>query len=388
MLRWRKQNLEDLIEQLRHPMDGAVNPALSAWISRAITYARELNIDDLQVRIRGTCCPGINAGMVIDRKMRELEMLIANGERISEELATRGYIRQEINFICSVVKEEKDNIWKAVSERGVGTICIHGIAGVGKTAIAAAINKQALRAPEHFDFVIWVDVSNGADLQMEGSTRLFEQVGNLPRKQESLLGSGTLREMRSNGMQRLNELSDARLLENANKVGKEEKVKMINLIRDMALAIIGEIFFVKAGNRHTQFPLAGASPEGVVRMSFMRNQLAVLVLPGTYNFNMLSTTGYVWGSNEVRDWSGACVEWLPDLGHLADLQLVFLNAVVFNNYMNACPKLQMIWLILNCSNEQNQRRVTLAHHLLQMMPNRQNLCCVNSRCWMSWIVGR
>ncbi|GAB4830690.1 hypothetical protein Ancab_004723 [Ancistrocladus abbreviatus] len=137
-------------------MDGVVNPALSACISRATAYARELNIDELQVRTRGTCCPGIDAGMVIDKKMRELEMLIADGERISEESATRGYMRQEINFIGST---------KAVSKGGVGTIYIHGIADVGKTAIAAAINNQALRTPERFDFVIWVDVSDGADLQ-------------------------------------------------------------------------------------------------------------------------------------------------------------------------------------------------------------------------------
>ncbi|GAB4830876.1 hypothetical protein Ancab_004902 [Ancistrocladus abbreviatus] len=48
---------------------------------------------------------------------------------------------------------------------GAGTICIHGIAGVGKTAIAATINNLALRKPWLFDFVIWVSVSDGADLR-------------------------------------------------------------------------------------------------------------------------------------------------------------------------------------------------------------------------------
>ncbi|GAB4860944.1 hypothetical protein Ancab_036104 [Ancistrocladus abbreviatus] len=679
MLRWRKENLEDLIEQLRQPMDGAVNPTLSAWITEATMYASELNIDELQVSTRGTCCPCIETGLVIDRKLRELEVLIANGQRISGDSATRGCIRQEISIVGSTVNEVKGAIWQQVSHGGAGIICIHGIAGVGKTAIAAAINNQALRAPGLFDFVIWVDVSNGADLQrvqediarsipvnlpldsnintragllhttLTGKHRfllildsmwrgyspseigipeliggrklivtsrifsvfnsfrgrkfyeikplvgddawnLFEYeagsdvVSKLPNHiltrtktviqdlqgvplaitkaaetlrniyearfleetlmniyeapwewaevaaewmevldclsrsatflenrndklfsslqksyenlqletkrcflfcalypkahhietkelidywmWEGLLGSGTLREMRSNGRKRLHELLDARLLEIASEVGREEKVQMLNLIRDMALAIAGQKFIVKAGNRHTQFPLAGASPEGVVRMSFMRNQLGVIVLPGTYNFDMLSTlllqdnpfnlshhnslffncmrnlevldlsyttlsflpdslsnltnlralllqncrhlsylptlsnlnrlnvldlsgtqlhqwpqgmdmltnlrsldftqakldtfpadcissykrleellmmwdinsTGCMWASHEVRDWNGACVEWLTDLGHLADLQLIFLNAMVFNKYMNACAK--------------------------------------------------
>ncbi|GAB4830886.1 hypothetical protein Ancab_004912 [Ancistrocladus abbreviatus] len=346
---------------------------------------------------------------------------------------------------------------------------------------------------------------------MERSTRLFEQIGNLPTNRnqglfsslcesydnltaetkpcflfcalypkghpietkelidywmwEDLLGAGTLREMRSNGRKILNELKDANLLENASRVGKEEKVKMLNLIRDMVVAIAGEMFFVKPGNRHTQFPLAGASPEGVVRMSFMRNQLGALALPATDDFNMLSTLllqenpfnldhysgffdcmrnlkvldlsrtnlsplpnslsnltnlhalllrncphlkhlpflsnlnqlnvldlshaqldqwhvgmhmltnlrrldltqgkldifptscvrnyrqleellmigdinsrGCVWGSNKLRNWNGACVEWLPDFRHLAVLELVFLNASIFKSYMQACPK--------------------------------------------------
>ncbi|GAB4830688.1 hypothetical protein Ancab_004721, partial [Ancistrocladus abbreviatus] len=280
---------------------------------------------------------------------------------------------------------------------------------------------------------------------------------------EGLLGSGTLTDMRSNGRQRLKELLDTSLLEIASEVGK--KVKMPNLIRDMALAIASQEFFVKAGNDHANFPVVGALPEGVVRMSFMKNELRVLVLPDSYKFNKLSTLllqdntfnlsyhnslffncmrnlkvlnlshtrfsflpdslsnlsnlralflrnclnlsdlpslsnlnelnvldlsgtklekwpedmhkltslrcldltqakldifpaecissykqleellmlsdinsrGCVWGSNELGDRNGARVEWLPDLGHLADLHLVFLNAMVFNNYMNACP---------------------------------------------------
>ncbi|GAB4830691.1 hypothetical protein Ancab_004724 [Ancistrocladus abbreviatus] len=665
MLRWRKQNLEDLIEQLRQPMDGAVNPALSAWIRRTTAYASELNIDELQVRTRRTCRPGIDAGMVIDRKMRELEMLIADGRRISEESVTRGYMRQEINFIGSAVNKEKDDIWKAVSEGGVGTICIHGIAGVGKTAIAAAINNRALKAPELFDFVIWVDVSDGADLQrvqediarsisinlppdsnintragilctaLTGKNRFLlildsmwqgcspsdigipdltrgrrlivtsrilsafssfmgiethkieplvgadgwnlfvyeagsdvvlklpnyiftktktaiqdlqgmpvaikklaqtlrniyetrqgwagivaewnavlgylsrsetflgnrnhELLSSLRNSYENLqaktqqcflfcalypkahhietkelidywmweepLGSRTLAEMRSHGRQRLNELLDVGFLEGASEDGKVEKVKMPILFRDMALAIASQQFFVKAGNEHTNFPLVGASLEGVVRMSFMRNQLSALTLQDSYNFNALSTLllqdnlfnqrpddgffncmtnlqvldlsntelsflpsslskltnlrallfrnsqhlsdlpslselkqlnvldlsgtklekwpegmdmltnlrcldltqaeldsfpaecicsynqleellmmwdansrGCVWESNELRDRKSACVEWLPNLGHLAVLELVFLNARVFNSYMNACSK--------------------------------------------------
>ncbi|GAB4830682.1 hypothetical protein Ancab_004715 [Ancistrocladus abbreviatus] len=288
--------------------------------------------------------------------MRELEMLIADGQRISKESATRGYMQQEINFIGSMVKEEKDNIYKVVSEGGVGTICIHGIAGVGKTAIAAAINNQALRVPERFDFVIWVDVLDGADLQqvqediarsisinlppdsnikirasilrttLTGKSRFLlildsiwqgyspsnigipdltrgcklivtlrilstfnsfrgretykiepligadawnlfvyeagSEAHHIKTKEltdywmwEELPGSGTLAEMRSNGRQRLNELLDAGFLEDASEVGKDEKVKMPNLFRDMALAIASQQFLVKAGNEHTNFPL-------------------------------------------------------------------------------------------------------------------------------------
>ncbi|GAB4830712.1 hypothetical protein Ancab_004745, partial [Ancistrocladus abbreviatus] len=165
MLRWRKQNLEDLIEQLKQPMDGPVNPKLSAWISRATVHVEKLNTYESQVGTREKCRPDIEAGLKIDRKFRELEMLIVDGQRISEKSATRGNIRQETNTIGSAMEGVKGAIWRDVSQGVVGIISIHGIAGVGKTAIAAAINNQALRATGLFDFVIWVDVSNGANLQ-------------------------------------------------------------------------------------------------------------------------------------------------------------------------------------------------------------------------------
>ncbi|GAB4830708.1 hypothetical protein Ancab_004741 [Ancistrocladus abbreviatus] len=550
--------------------------------------------------MKGMCCPDIEAGLVIDKKLNELETLIADGQRISGESATKGYIRQEISIIGSTGKELKGAIWQQVSQGGVGTICLHGIAGVGKTAIATAINNQALgAADEHFDFVVWVDVSNRADLwrvqediasvlseklptdpntdnragklrtalmgrrkfllildsmwqgyspsdigipELTGGRKLIvtsrlrsvldSMGGNEPfvikpltnddawtlfehelgsdnlsklsseiltrtkiaiqdlqgmssaiKNQaqtlknicknsqtnivaewmevldclsrsatflhnrnrelfsslqnsyqnlraetqpcfllcalypkahpietkelidywmwEGLLGSGTLTNMRSNGRQRLKELLDAGLLENASEVGEEEKVRMLNLIRDMALAVAGEQLFVQDGDT---FPLASAWPEAVVRASFIRNQLRALKLRGSYSFNSISTLllqdnsfdlnhdsdffdeqwpmgmqmlrnlrrldltqgkldifpascvcnyrqleelmmigntnsrGCVWGSNKLEDWNGACVEWLLDLGRLAILELVFLNASVFESYMKACPK--------------------------------------------------
>ncbi|GAB4830878.1 hypothetical protein Ancab_004904 [Ancistrocladus abbreviatus] len=146
-------------------MDGSVIPELSAWISRATSRnkyeSQKLNTYESQVGTRGKCCPDIKVGLKIDRKFRELEMLIADGQRISKKSMTRGNIRQEINTIGSVVEGVKGAIWRDVSQGVVGTISIHGIVGVGKTAIVAAINNQALRATGLFDFVIWVDVSNG-----------------------------------------------------------------------------------------------------------------------------------------------------------------------------------------------------------------------------------
>ncbi|GAB4830704.1 hypothetical protein Ancab_004737 [Ancistrocladus abbreviatus] len=75
--------------------------------------------------------------------------------------------RQPVNtFIGSAVEQAKKEIWQRVSDiEGPGTICVHGIACVGKTGIAAAINNQALRETSFFDIAIWVDVSNGVDLQ-------------------------------------------------------------------------------------------------------------------------------------------------------------------------------------------------------------------------------
>ncbi|GAB4861718.1 hypothetical protein Ancab_036971 [Ancistrocladus abbreviatus] len=431
-------------------MDALVNPALSKWIDDDKKYTRKLDIEELKKGTKGKCCPDIEAGLVIDEKMKELNTLIEKGG-------------------------------------GAGTICVHGIGSVGKTAIATAINNQALRAPGLFDFVIWVDVSNGANLwqvQDDIASVIFEKlpanpnIANMAGKLHTALtgkkkfllildsmwqDSGSLEEMRNNGRRRLYKLSDASLLENASEVGK--KVKMPNLIRDMALAIAGQNVFVKAGNKHANFPIVGDSPKGVLRMSFMRNRLGALVLLDSYDFNMLSmlllqdnpfylshhnslffkcminlkvldlshtglsflpdslpnlsnlhalflrnclnlsdfpclsdlnrlnvldlsgtqlqqwpkdmdmltklrrldltqakldifpieciciynqleellmiwdinSRGCVWGSNELGDWNSARVEWLPRLGHLADLQLVFLNVMVFNSYMNACP---------------------------------------------------
>ncbi|GAB4830893.1 hypothetical protein Ancab_004919 [Ancistrocladus abbreviatus] len=663
MLRWRKELLEDLIRQSEQPMDGPVNPALSRWINKAKAYARdELNIEELKKRTRGNCCPDIEAGLVIDKKLNELDGLIKEGH---QKFQAKGYRQPEINIIGNAVEQLKCDIWQRVSQvEGAGTICIHGIAGVGKTAIAAAINNQALSAPDElFDFVIWVSVSDLADLwrvqedisaviaeklpadpntvnragklraaltgkkkfllildsmwqgyspcdigipELTGGRKLIvtsrlrsvldsmggnkpfvikpltnddawtlfkhelgtdnlsklsseilitrtknaiqdlqgvplaiknlaqtlknicqknprtpidaewkEELDCLSRSAtflenrnrelfsslqssyqnlraetrpcylfcalyptahpietkelidywmwEGLLGSGTLTDMRSNGRRRLNELLDAGFLENASEVGEEVKVKMLNLIRDMALAVAGEQLFVQAGDT---FPSGSAWPEAVVRASFMRNQLRALKLRGSYSFNSISTlllqdnsfdmnhdsdffdgmtnlkvldlshtnisslpnslsnltnlralllrnclnklndlpslsnlkrlnvldfsgtqleqwpeglqmlknirrldltqckldifpascvcdyrqleellmigdinsSGCVWGSNKLRDWNEACVEWLPDLGHLAVLELVFLNASVFKSYMKSCPK--------------------------------------------------
>ncbi|GAB4830890.1 hypothetical protein Ancab_004916 [Ancistrocladus abbreviatus] len=661
MLRWRKEHLEDLIGQSEQPMDAPVNPALSKWIDDAKKYAGKLDIEELKKGTRGKCCPDIEAGLVIDTNLNELDMLIKQGQ---QKFQAKGHRQPKIDFTSSAVKQVKSDILERVSQGGgAGTICIHGIAGVGKTSIAAAINNQALTEPRLFDFVILVRVSNGANLwrvqediasviseklpadpntdnragklrtaltgkkrfllildsmwqgfppsdigipELTGGRKLIvtsrlrsvldsmggnepfvikpltnddawtlfehelgadnlsklssqmltitktalqdlqgvssaikhlaqtlknicqknpwtpidaewkEELNCLRRSAtflenrnrelfsslgksyqnlraetqpcflfctlypkahhietkklidywmwEGLLGSGSLEEMRSNGRRRLNELLDASLLENASEVGK--KVKMPNLIRDMALAIASQEFFVKAGNNLANFPVVGAPSQGVVRMSFMRNQLRVLLLPEIYRFKKLSSlllqdnpfnlshhsslffesmrnlkvldlsdtklsflpdslsnlsnlralflrnclnlsdlpslsslnllnvldlsrtqlqqwptnmdmltnlrcldltqakldifpaeciysykrleellmewdinsTGCVWGSNKVRDWNGACVEWLPHLVHLADLHLVFLNALVFNNYMNACPQ--------------------------------------------------
>ncbi|GAB4830887.1 hypothetical protein Ancab_004913, partial [Ancistrocladus abbreviatus] len=167
MLRWRKEHLEDLIRQSEQPVDGRVNPAVSVWINKAREYARdELKIEELEKTASKMCCLGnIDVGLDIDRKLRELDILIEEGQRISNEFVTRGYIQQETNFIGRAVEDVKGAIWQVVSQGGIGTICIHGIADVGKTVVVAAINNQAVKAPELFDFVIWVDVSNGADLQ-------------------------------------------------------------------------------------------------------------------------------------------------------------------------------------------------------------------------------
>ncbi|GAB4830701.1 hypothetical protein Ancab_004734 [Ancistrocladus abbreviatus] len=611
MLRWRKRNLEDLIEQLRPPMDGPVNPELSAWVDRATSQINKLNeyesqvrrrgkshpdieagqeSEELKERTRGMCCLDIDARLVIDENIEELDTLINDGRSISKEFPTRGYIRQETNFFRSAEEDVKGAIWQSVSQGGgAGTIGIHGIAGVGKTAIAAAINNQALTEPELFDFVFWVSVSDQAELwrvqediagiiceklpvdpntvnragtlraaligkrkfllildsmwqcyspsdigipeltggrklivisrlrsmldsmgrnepfvikpltnpdawtlfehelgadnlsklssdilitrtenaiqdlqglssaiknlaqtfkniwqknprnpidaeweevldclsrsatflenrnhQLFSSLResyqnllaetqpcflfctLYPKAHHIETKElidywmwEGLLGSGTLTEMRSTGRQRLKELLDAHLLESTSEVGGEKKVKMLNLNRDMALAVAGEQLFVQAGDT---FPSASAWPEAVVRASFMRNQLRALKIRGSYSFNSISTLllqdnsfdmnhdsdffddfrlsltqgkldifpascvrnyrqleelfmigdinsgGCVWGSNKLRDWNGACVEWLSDLGHFAVIEIVFLNASVFKSYMEADPK--------------------------------------------------
>ncbi|GAB4830694.1 hypothetical protein Ancab_004727 [Ancistrocladus abbreviatus] len=382
MLRWRKEHLEDLIRQSEQPMDGQVSPALSQWINKAKEYASdELNIEELKKRTRGKCCLDIEAGLVIDEKMRELKMLIVDGQRISGEFATRGYIWQEITTIGSAMAKVKGAIWREVSQGVAGTICIHGIIGVGKTAIAATINNQALRATGLFDFVIWVDVSNGADLQQvqEDIARSipinFSPDSNINTK------AGLLRTtlMRKN---RFLLILDSWQGYSPSDIGIPE------LTRGRKLIVTSRIFFVSNSFKGRKFyeikPLVGADawnlfayevgydvmlnlpdhiltraktaiqdlqgvPLAITKVAeTLRNiyealgewanivaewQLEELLMIGDIN-----SRGCVWGSNKLRDWNGACVEWLLDLGHLAVLKLVFLNASVFKSYMEACPK--------------------------------------------------
>ncbi|GAB4830882.1 hypothetical protein Ancab_004908 [Ancistrocladus abbreviatus] len=541
------------------------------------------------------------------------------------------------------MEEVTREIWQHMSQEEVETICIHGIAGMGKTAIAAALNNQAVRAPDElFDFVIWVDVSNGADLGQVQEDIARSISIDLPPRSDINARAGILanaltdeNSFHSNINARADKLRDAltkrrkfllildsmwqgyspsrigipeltggrklivtsRLLSVFNsfrgrkfyeikpltddaatdlfvhelgsdilsklpsetlartKTAKQELQGISLAIKNLAetlnkiyedprASIVAEWteildclsrsatflhngnpelfstlqksyqnlrpetkpcflfcalypkghpietkelidywmweglksasaqmpssqqFFVEAGNGHTTFRLAGVLPEAVVGISFMRNQLRALTLPGTYNFNMLSTLllqdnpfnlyrhnnlffncmrnlkvldlsctnlsslpnslsnltnlralllrncphlkhlpvvsnlnqlqvldlshaqleqwpvgmqmltnlrrldltqgkldifqascvcdyrqleellmigdinsrGCMWGSNKLKDWSGACVERLPDLGHLAVLELVFLNVSVFESYMKACPK--------------------------------------------------
>ncbi|GAB4830880.1 hypothetical protein Ancab_004906 [Ancistrocladus abbreviatus] len=129
--------------------------------------------------------------------------------------------------------------------------------------------------------------------------------------------------MRSNGRQRLNELLYARLLKNASEIGKEEKVHKYNKWPgDMDML---------TNLRHLDLTQAKLDIFPAECISSY-NQMEELLMLWDIN-----SKGYVQGSNELGDWNGAHVEWLPYLRHLADLQLVFLNAMVFNSYMNACP---------------------------------------------------
>ncbi|GAB4830703.1 hypothetical protein Ancab_004736 [Ancistrocladus abbreviatus] len=473
-------------------MDVVVNPTLSQWIDRATACTGDLNIDELKATTRGTYYPDIEVGMVIDRKLREPEMLIAEGQRISVESKTRGYERQEINFIVSAVEDVKGKIWKAVSEEGVGTICIHGIDGVGKIATATTINNRALRETGLFDFVIWVDVSNCADLQgvqediasiisrklptgpntgnranklstaltgkkkflvildsmwqgyspsdigipeltrgcklivtsrihpvhklmggvepfvieplinKDGWTLFKRELGvdnlsklsseilitraknatqdlqgvssvikNLAQTLENICQKnpqtpidaewkeeldclsrsatflenrnrpGSLEEMRSNGRVRLKELLNTSLLESAseNCLHLRYLPTLSNLNRLNVLDL--------CGTQLVQWPKDMDMLTKLRHLDLTQAKLDIFPVGCICRYNQLEellmmwdikSRGCVWGSNELRDWNGACVEWLSDLGHLADLQPVFLNVMVFNSYMNACPK--------------------------------------------------
>ncbi|KAL2897473.1 hypothetical protein RDABS01_039256 [Bienertia sinuspersici] len=122
----------------------------------------EINIIKLERHIEATCICGCLPNC---RKRRTAKRSILQELQKVEELITRhkpvvkGYRLPENALVQMTRSSDIQEIWYWISQReDVKVVCIHGIPGVGKTAVAEAVcNKALLDNHELFSYVIWVE---------------------------------------------------------------------------------------------------------------------------------------------------------------------------------------------------------------------------------------
>ncbi|KNA22508.1 hypothetical protein SOVF_033540 isoform B [Spinacia oleracea] len=176
ILEQKVRDLKQLLEkiELKFRGNGVLRPDPSEWIRNVNTFLEADRKMDLGGHLHESCincCLVCKTWKLILNSTRKADKLLKEGEDI-EVVGIRRSGSRTTDFFGEDVENISEMIWNEVSqETGVQVVCIHGIAGVGKTVMAAAIHDKALENMEdNFQNVIWISIEYGwvmKDIQEE-----------------------------------------------------------------------------------------------------------------------------------------------------------------------------------------------------------------------------
>ncbi|CAB4275972.1 unnamed protein product [Prunus armeniaca] len=159
---------------------------ISDWLNKANKFIAETNELKFEDTISGNLCGFPNyyrsqytAGKNIVDSIKTVNLLNEEGSKLfnAEEYFVVGYIQENTKELVGKTASAFEKIMKFVSEMEVGTICVYGMSGSGKTEVVKQVNNQILKEYKswassedsndrdgniagHFDKVILVTVEN------------------------------------------------------------------------------------------------------------------------------------------------------------------------------------------------------------------------------------
>ncbi|CAA6660909.1 unnamed protein product [Spirodela intermedia] len=178
------------------------------WMRQVDEVKKEVSDAEKQImaieKLAKACFPGCRARRRLGRRALRLMQQVAEliqrspfaGGLTVDQLPVIGHILPAMTLVGeTTAKTTLENLCKLITDRNVGKIGVHGMGGVGKTAIAKHINNRLVES-ELFGSIIWVSVSKpfslaslqadiaraiGLDLSQEPSevrrsTKLFEHL--------------------------------------------------------------------------------------------------------------------------------------------------------------------------------------------------------------------
>ncbi|KAM5588376.1 putative disease resistance protein [Rosa sericea] len=218
------QNLKQQISEVeRQSKEKVVSKSLkvSEWLKKADKFMNDVADSNFEGRLLENCCglpycrSQYNAGKEIAERITQLTALEKEGEKYIN-VAESNVVGQLIGTTKSVggaartVEEIKKYVTEKVTENGVGTIRVYGVAGCGKTKVVAEVNDLVLndckncasedvnnrKENELFDKVISVTVENNLgsteasieNLQKKIAEKLQVDLNNSPGSRADTLG--------------------------------------------------------------------------------------------------------------------------------------------------------------------------------------------------------
>ncbi|KAJ7946916.1 Disease resistance protein [Quillaja saponaria] len=153
----------------------------STWKKAAEDFSKEVAESNFKVATDRTCCGLPNccsqyeAGNNVAKKVKQLDEIMDQGKFFTKtESSVVGYMRTTTELVGEKTKSAVEKIWKSVIEKEeVGTICVYGMACLGKTAVVTEINNRALKVKNKLELE---DRSNTVASDDKDSRELFDKV--------------------------------------------------------------------------------------------------------------------------------------------------------------------------------------------------------------------